>query len=161
MTNHTPIRSAAGMTVTRTNMKMTRIERILSRGYVTRNAPITAAIAPLAPKLGTVERGLTATWASKHAPDQIEHQVSPSTHRVFDFGTKGPQEHHIADDMRPAGAHDHRRHQRDPVMAGDDVGGDRRPPGHEGLTAPQFQCEDERVDEDDDSCDDGTMQRAA
>src|SRR5438876_6396187 len=149
------------MKVTRTNTKMMRSVRILSRGYVTRNAPITAAIAPLAPKLGTVERGLTATWASKHAPDQIEHQVSPSTHRVFDFGTKGPQEHHIADDMRPAGVHEQRRDQRDPVMAGDDVGGDRRPPGHEGLTALQFQYEDERVDEDDDGRDDGTMQGAS
>jgi len=43
-------------------------------------------------------------------------------------------------------------------MAGDDVGGGRRPPGHEGLTALEFQNEDERVDEDDDGRDDGTMQ---
>jgi hypothetical protein len=54
-----------GMNVVRTKMKMTRSARMRSRGYVTRNAPITAAMAPLAPKLGTADEGPAATWASR------------------------------------------------------------------------------------------------
>src|SRR6266851_3556024 len=41
-------------------MKITSSERILSWGYVTINAPMTAAIAPLAPRFGTVELGSAA-----------------------------------------------------------------------------------------------------
>ena len=41
--------------------------RIRSRGYVIRKAPITPAIAPLAPRLGTVELGMATICANEAA----------------------------------------------------------------------------------------------
>jgi hypothetical protein len=57
---------------------------------VTRNAPITAAIAPLAPRFGTVECADRRDLGKHgHQPaNQVENQIPPSPHRIFDLGAK-------------------------------------------------------------------------
>jgi hypothetical protein len=41
------------------------------------------------------------------AAGEVERRIAPLTHRVFDLRAKGPQEDHVADDVRPARVHEH------------------------------------------------------
>ena len=47
--------------------------------------------------------------------DQIEEDESAGAHRVFDLATEGPEIDHVADDVHPAGVHEHRGEDRDPA----------------------------------------------
>ena len=60
--NQIPTKSIAGIKKIVTKRPRNTMVRILSRGKVMRNAPITAATAPLAPKVGNDEEGFTAIW---------------------------------------------------------------------------------------------------
>ena len=60
-------------------------------------APITPAIAPLAPTLGTA-RGLIEQnmgSAGRHSADQVEHQIPEVSEVVFDVVAEDPQEEHV------------------------------------------------------------------
>ena len=57
-----------------------------------------------------------------HEPaKQVEDKIAAPAHRIFDFGGKGPEENHVADDVRPTGMHEHGGQNRDPVMAGNNL----------------------------------------
>ena len=86
-----------------------------SRGKVTINAPITAAIAPLAPRQGSCELG-SADHLRQHrhqAAREIEEKKTDVAHGVLHRRPKCPQINHVADDVHPAGVHEHRCEQRD------------------------------------------------
>ena len=123
---------------------------------------MTAAIAPLAPRVGTVELGLTATWASMATspPTKVESQIPQRIHRVLDLRTKGPQEHHVAEDVRPTAMQEHSRQDGDPVMPGSDVRGHRRPLEHECVTTSKFKRKNEEVRGNEAGRNDGKMHRA-
>ena len=101
---------------------------------------MTAAIAPLAPRLGTVEVGL-AMHLRKHSHQpagKIEGQEAQRIHGVFDFRAERPQEHHVADDVGPTAVQEHRGKNCDPVMTGDYVCGNNRPFQDKGVPMRQF-----------------------
>jgi len=57
--------------------------------------------------------------------------------------------------------HEHGRQNGDPVVAGNDLGGDRGPLGHVGFAAHQLKHENDRIYEDDEGGDDGDARRAS
>jgi hypothetical protein len=75
---------------------------------------------------------------SRQPAEQVERGVPQRIHRIFDLGTKGPQEHHVANDVRPTAVHEHRSENRDQVMAANNLGGDQRPLGHERRATRQL-----------------------
>ena len=78
-----------------------------SRGNVMINAPMTAAMAPLAPRQGTLEKG--APGLGRHgdySADEVEECRMAAPWRL-QWRTEGPQIHHVADDVHPAGMHKH------------------------------------------------------
>src|SRR5262249_50400256 len=44
--------------------------------------------------------------------EQVEGQISHSSHRIFDLGTEGMKEDHVADNVHPAAMHKHRAQDR-------------------------------------------------
>ena len=59
-------------------------------------------------------------------------------HGVFDRRPESPEEDHVADDVHPAGVHEHRGEQRDAVMAVDDAERDGGPGAHEAVAAGEL-----------------------
>ncbi len=84
---------------------------------------------------------------------QIEDQIATPPHGVFDFWTKGSQENHVADDVRPAAVHERRGQNSDPVMAGNDLGRNRGPLYDECITTHQLKQKYEDVHHDNDRSD--------
>ena len=84
-----------------------------------------------------------------NSAEQVEDKIATSTHRIFDFGTESPQENHVADDVRPAAVHEHRRQNRDPVMAGSNLGWNHGPLSYERLAPHQLHHENEDVNQND------------
>src|SRR6266550_6970339 len=97
----------------------------------------------------------------REATQEIENEIPTPTHEVFDFRSEGPQEDHVAEDMRPAAVHEHRRQNRDQVTPGDDVRRVKRPRGHEGVATRQLEQEDNYVDRDDRRRNDGYAVRTS
>src|SRR5262249_62219026 len=85
---------------------------------------------------------------SRHTTEEVESGVAWPTHQVFDLWPEGPEEYHVADDVRPAAVHEHCRQDVDPVTAGHDVGGNDRPSLYERFAARQLQHEHQRVERD-------------
>src|SRR5208337_5037504 len=67
------------------------------------------------------------------AADKVEHRVAQRTHGIFDLWAESPEEDHVAKDVRPTAMQEHRRENRNPMMAGHDVSGNSRPPEDKGL----------------------------
>src|SRR4029077_18899202 len=95
------------------------------------------------------------------AAEKIVHSITPRAHRILDLRTEGPQEHHVPDDMRPTGVHEHRRQYRDQILTRGYVRRDHRPLLDERVTVHQFKYEDYDVDDDDRERDRGKVRRAA
>jgi hypothetical protein len=57
--------------------------------------------------------------------------------------------------------HEHRRQDRDPVMAGNDLRWDRCPLSHEYVATHQLQHKNNDIDDDDAGCNDGHTRRAS
>ena len=51
------------------------------------------------------------------AAGEVEEQKTGVAHGVFNGGAEGPEEDHVADDVHPAGVHEHGGEQCDGVMA--------------------------------------------
>ena len=86
---------------------------------------------------------------SDRAAHEIEDDVAPAAHGVLHLRSECPEEDHVADDVHPAAMHEHGSEDRDPLMAGEEGGGDGGPLGDEVVPAEQLENEDEAVDEDD------------
>src|SRR5208337_3570735 len=98
---------------------------------------------------------------SHHPAHNVKNEITPRPHRVFDFWTKGPQEDHVADDVRPTAVQKHRRYDRDPVMAGNNLGGYRRPVGDKRIPTDKLQRKYAGVRKDNDNCYDGDVHGAS
>ena len=94
------------------------------------------------------------------ASQEIEHGEAPVVHGVFHRRTEGPEEDHVAKDVRPAGVEKHGGEEGGDGVAGEDVGGDGGPLLDEVVSALQLQEEDEDVDDDDDGGNDGIVHPA-
>ena len=86
-------------------------------GKVMMNAPMTAAMAPLAPEAGMREKGSPRICArhGDDAADEVEDGKAEGAHGVFDLATEGPQVDHVADDVHPAAVHEHGGQKRNPA----------------------------------------------
>src|SRR5262249_34990322 len=65
-----------------------------------------------------------------YAAEQVEDQISASTHDIFDLRSEGPKKNHVADDVRPTAMHEHGRQDGDPAMTGNDLLWNCCPPKH-------------------------------
>ena len=81
---------------------------------------------------------------SHHPSDKVKRQIPEGVHRVFDLGTKGPQEYHVPQDVRPTAVHEHGRQNRNPMMAGNHVRGNRGPLEDECITTLDFKIQKRR-----------------
>jgi hypothetical protein len=73
---------------------------------------------------------------------------------------KAPEDH-VAGVVRATAVEEHCRYDRDPVMAGNNLGGDRRPVGDKCLPTHKLERENESVREDNDNCYDRDAHRAS
>src|SRR5437879_6193677 len=76
---------------------------------------------------GGVGRGGDLRQRGCQSSQEIERKVSPSAHRIFDLRTEGPEKNHVDDDVRPAPMQKHGGQDRDPVVAGNNLGGNHAP----------------------------------
>ena len=62
-------------------------------GYSTKYAPITPAMAPLAPTIGTIESGsmMVCASAAADAAQQVEHEEAAVSHAVLDVVAEDPE----------------------------------------------------------------------
>ena len=90
-------------------------------GHSTKYAPMTAAIAPDAPTIGTVELGPTGHVRRRRdrATNEIQQQISPPSLGRFHVVAEHPEEQHVAEQMRDAAVQEHRHEHGEPhVLAG-------------------------------------------
>jgi len=66
---------------------------------------------------------------------KVEGHVPQGIHGVFNLRPKGPQEDHVADDVRPTTMNEHGGKQSDPMMAAHNVGRDCGPVEHKRFAA--------------------------
>ena len=89
---------------------------IRERGYSTKYAPITPAIAPLAPTIGTTRIGLHDRLRERRgdAAQQVEHEEAAVAHPVLDVVAEDPEVQHVAADVQQAAVQEHRGEHRHP-----------------------------------------------
>jgi hypothetical protein len=94
------------------------------------------------------------------ASEDIEDGEAEGVHGVFHRGTEGPEEDHVAEDVRPASMEKHGGEQGDEAVAGADVSRDGGPLVDEGVAALEFEEPDKNVEDDDDDGGDGKVDPA-
>lgn len=82
--------------------------------------------------------------------EQIENEIAAPAHGILDFGTEGPKENHVTDDVGPTAVHEHRGQERDQVVTRRDLCRNRRPLDDERITASQLKQKNEDIHDDDD-----------
>src|SRR5918995_1660268 len=85
-------------------------------GYRTKYAPITPAMAPLAPTIGTTDSGLVTVCRS--AAKEIEGDEPAVAHAILDVVTKDPEVEHVPCEVKDAAVQKHRRHDGEPREGG-------------------------------------------
>ena len=89
------------------------------------------------------------------AARKVEDEKPETAHSALDLSTEGPQVDHVANDVHPAGVHEHGREQCDPPVAVHDADGNDRPSQNIWVAESQLLQEDVYVEEDDEDSDDG------
>jgi len=84
-----------------------------------------------------------------NAANQIEEDESAGTHRVFDFAAEGPEVNHVANDVHPAGMHEHGGEDRDPAVSMDDANRHDRPGPNEAVAVNQLFQKNIGIQDDD------------
>ena len=82
-------------------------------------------------------------------PIEIEEDETASSHGVFDLAAESPQVNHVADDVHPAGMHEHGGENRDPAVAMDDANRDDGPGPDEAIAIDQLFEKNIGVEDDD------------
>ena len=99
-----------------------------ARGNLIRYAPITPAMAPLAPMVGTWRIRIhdDVNQGRRHSAGQIEKQILRVAQNFLHSSSENPQEPHVPQDVQPAAMDEHGRHHRGGVQAvrNDSVAGD-------------------------------------
>src|SRR5262245_6457658 len=80
---------------------------------------------------------------------QVKDQIAIGTKQIFDLRSEGPQEDHVAQNVRPPTMHEHRGEDGDHVLTGRNLGRDERPFGNERLPAENLHHKDHNIGQDD------------
>ena len=92
---------------------------------------------------------------SDEASGKVEQQEAERAHSVFNFRPECPEVDHVADDVHPAGVHEHGAEKSEGVMPGSDAEGNCRPGSDEAVSAAQLKEKEEDVGNNDERGDGG------
>ena len=108
---HTASSTHAGMVNRLMMIMMIAITSTRARGNSSRWPPITPAIAPEAPTIGTVVGRDDLPCRRRQPAGQIKDQKARMAHPVLEIVAEHPQEQHVAGDMHDARMQEHMRDQ--------------------------------------------------
>ena len=87
-------------------------------GNITKYAPSTPAMAPLAPIVGWRSGDEALRQRRDGAAHQVEDEVAPVPEPVFDVVAEDPQVEHVAEEVQPATVQEHRCEESRPRELG-------------------------------------------